>query len=74
MKYKLIIDKESEEEIIAIVQAPSVLTEQIENLVLSYTGKDRRYSVTNRGISRHLAFSCGNITVSLNPNPLLIPI
>jgi len=40
MKYKLIIDKESEEEIIAIVQAPSSLTEQIENLVLSYTGKD----------------------------------
>ena len=40
MKYKLIIDKESEEEIIAIVKEPSALTEGIENLVLSYTGKD----------------------------------
>ena len=40
MKYKLIIDKESEEEIIAIVKEPSALTEEIENLVLSYTGKD----------------------------------
>ena len=39
MKYKLIIDKESEEEIIAIVKEPSALTEEIENLVLSYTGK-----------------------------------
>ena len=40
MKYKLIIDKESEEEIIAIVKQQSALTEEIENLVLSYTGKD----------------------------------
>lgn len=40
MKYKLIIDNESEEEIIAIVKEPSALTEGIENLVLSYTGKD----------------------------------
>ena len=40
MKYKLIIDKEREEEIVAIVKEPSVLTEEIENLVLSYTGKD----------------------------------
>ena len=40
MKYKLIIDKESEEEIIAIVKEPSALTEEIENLVLSHTGKD----------------------------------
>lgn len=40
MRYKLIVDKEREEEIIAIVKEPSVLTEEIENLVLSYTGKD----------------------------------
>ena len=38
MKYKLIIDKNVEEEIIAIVHAPSSLTEQIENLVCSYSG------------------------------------
>lgn len=40
MKYKLIIDKKAEEEIIAIVHEPSSLTEQIENLVCSYSGAD----------------------------------
>ena len=40
MKYKLIIDKKVEEEIIAIVHAPSSLTEQIENLVCSYSVAD----------------------------------
>lgn len=40
MKYKLIIDKNAEEEIIAIVHAPSSLTEQIENLVCGYSGAD----------------------------------
>ena len=40
MKYKLIIDKEAEEEIIAIVRAPSALTQQIENLVCSFSGAD----------------------------------
>ena len=38
MKYKLIINKDAEEEVIAIVHAPSSLTEQIENLVCSYSG------------------------------------
>ena len=40
MKYKLIIDKNVEEEILAIVHEPSSLTEQIENLVYSFTGTD----------------------------------
>ena len=40
MKYKLIIDKNAEEEIIAIVHAPSSLTEQIENLVCNFSGAD----------------------------------
>ena len=40
MKYKLIIDKGAEEEIIAIVHAPSALTQEIENLVCSYSGSD----------------------------------
>ena len=41
MKYKLIIDKNAEEEeIIAIVHAPSALTQQIENLVCSFSGAD----------------------------------
>ena len=40
MKYKLIIDKDAEEEIIAIVRAPSSLTQQIENLVCSFSGTE----------------------------------
>lgn len=40
MKYKLIIDKNAEEEIIAKVHAPSSLTQQIEDLVCSYSGID----------------------------------
>ena len=40
MRYKLIIDKEAEEEIIAIVHSPSALTQQIENLVCSFSGTD----------------------------------
>lgn len=38
MKYKLIIDKNAEEEIIAIVHAPSSLTQKIEDLVHSFSG------------------------------------
>ena len=38
MKYKLIIDKTAEEEIIAIVHEPSALTQQIEDLVCSFGG------------------------------------
>lgn len=40
MKYKLVIDKKAEEEVIAIVHEPSNLTQQIENLVCSYSGAD----------------------------------
>ena len=40
MKYKLIIDKNAEEEIIAVVHAPSALTQQIEDLVCSFSGVD----------------------------------
>ena len=40
MKYKLIIDKDAEEEIIATVHAPSSLTEEIEDLVRNYSGAD----------------------------------
>ena len=40
MKYKLIIDKSAEEEIIAVVHKPSSLTRQIENLVCNYSGAD----------------------------------
>ena len=40
MKYKLVIDKDAEEEIIAVVHGPSSLTQQIEDLVRSYSGTD----------------------------------
>ena len=40
MKYKLIIDKDAEEEIIAIVHSPSSLTQEIEDLVRNYSGAD----------------------------------
>lgn len=40
MKYKLIIDKNAEEEIVATVHAPSSLTQQIEDLILGFSGED----------------------------------
>ena len=40
MKYKLIIDKNADEEIIVIVHTPSSLTQQIEDLVCSYSGAE----------------------------------
>ena len=40
MKYKLIIDNNADEEIIAIVHAPSSLTQQIEDLVCNYSGAE----------------------------------
>ena len=40
MKYKLIIDKDADEVIIAVVHAPSSLTAQIEDLVCSFSGAD----------------------------------
>lgn len=40
MKYKLIIDKEAEEEIQVIAHGPSLLTQQIEDLVFRFSGAD----------------------------------
>ena len=40
MKYKLIIDKGAEEQIVATVHAPSALTQQIENLIFQFSGAD----------------------------------
>ena len=55
MKYKLIIDKNAEEEIIAIVHAPSSLTQQIENLVCNFSGADSIMGYRDDGM-RKLAF------------------
>ncbi len=40
MKYRLIIDKDADEEIVATVHAPSSLTRQIEDLVRGFSGTD----------------------------------
>lgn len=56
MKYKLIIDKNAQEEIIAVVHAPSALTQQIENLVRGYAGADSILGYREDEL-RKLAFS-----------------
>ena len=56
MRYKLIIDKDAEEEIIAIVHGPSTLTQEIENLVCSYAGTDSIMGYGEEEL-RKLAFS-----------------
>ena len=56
MKYRLIIDKDAEEEIIAVVHAPSSLTQQIENLVCSFSGRDSILGYREEEI-RKLTFS-----------------
>jgi len=55
MKYKLIIDKGAEEEIVATVHAPSALTQQIENLVRSFSGADSLMGYREDGM-RKLTF------------------
>ena len=56
MRYRLIIDKEAKEEIIAVVHAPSALTQQIENLVCSFSGADSILGYREDEL-RRLAFS-----------------
>ena len=56
MKYKLIIDKNAEEEITVIAHRPSSLTQQIEDLVCSYAGADSILGYRDEEI-RKLAFS-----------------
>jgi DNA-binding LytR/AlgR family response regulator len=56
MKYKLIIDKNADEEIIAIVHAPSSLTQQIEDLVSRYSGTESILGYRDDEM-RRLAFS-----------------
>ena len=56
MRYRLIIDKDAQEEIIAVVHAPSALTQQIENLVCSFSGADSVLGYREDEL-RRLAFS-----------------
>ena len=55
MKYKLIIDKNAEEEIIAIVHEPSRLTQELEDLVLRSSGPGSILGC-REGEMRRLAF------------------
>ena len=55
MKYKLIIDPNAEEEVVAIVHSPSSLTQQIENLVYSFSGVNEILGYKD-GEMRKLAF------------------
>jgi DNA-binding LytR/AlgR family response regulator len=56
MKYRLIIDKDAEEEIVAKVHAPSSLTRQIEDLVRSFAGSESILGYRDDEM-RRLAFS-----------------
>ena len=56
MKYKLIIDKDAQEEITVIAHAPSSLTRQIEDLVCSFSGADSLMGYREDEM-RKLAFS-----------------
>ena len=50
MKFKLILDKSKEEEVVATVHQRSLLTDQIEQLVMQHTGADRIAAYTEDGI------------------------
>ena len=63
MKYRLMIDKQAEEEIVAIVHAPSSLTQQIENLVRNFSGNDSVMGVWEDGMCRLLFSEIECITV-----------
>ena len=55
MKYNLIIDKNAEEQITAVVHAPSALTRQIEDLIRGWSGNDGILGWQEDGMCR-LAF------------------
>ena len=56
MKFKLISDKEAEEEIVAVVHETSALTDQIEDLVRTYIG-NYKITVYNEDEMKQLCFS-----------------
>ena len=71
MKYKLVIDKNAEEAITVVVHSPSALTQQIENLVSSYFGKN--YIMGYRGDEiRKLEFSEVECVTVLNRKVIAI--
>ena len=63
MKYKLIIDKDREEEIIAVVHAPSSLTQRIEDIVQEFSGGDTLIGYKNDEICKLLFTEIDCITI-----------
>ena len=63
MKYKLIIDKDAEEEIIVIAHGPSALTQQIEDLVCSHSGADSIMGYRDNEIRKLSFFEIECITI-----------
>ena len=56
MKFKLIIDKEKDEEVVATVHERTAMTDEIEALILKYAGADRIPAYTENDV-KMLAFS-----------------
>ena len=56
MKFKLIIDKEKDEEVVATVHERTAMTDEIEALILKYAGADRIPAYTENDM-KMLAFS-----------------
>ena len=56
MKYRLIIDKEAEEEVVVTAHAPTSLTKEIEDLVHSFSGADSIMGYRDEEM-RRLAFA-----------------
>ena len=63
MKFQLIIDREQEETVAVIAHERSLLTDQIENLVLSYGGKDYIMGYSDEGQIRMLFSEIECVTV-----------
>lgn len=63
MKFKLILDKEKDEEIIATVHERSTLIEQIEALVMAYSGQDKLPAFTEDEITQLYVSDIECITV-----------
>ena len=56
MRFRLIIDKSKDEEIVAFVHSENELTRDIENLVLTYDGSDKLW-VIGEDEMEYIAFS-----------------
>ena len=63
MKFKLVIDKNAEEEIIAVVHSPSSLTQRIEDLVRGTSGPDSIMGHRDEGMRKLIFQEIECITV-----------